>query len=98
MRQLMLSHMLAHRHHGDRWIDFRWQGDLDLVLGAVHPYSHALLYVRWSDLVTQADDELGNLLDVDDVLGVLWGVWVDDLGAAGHLQRLLLLHHLLVGD
>jgi hypothetical protein len=41
---------------------------------------------------------LGDLFDVDDVLsGVVRRVGLDDFGAARHLQRLLLLHRLLVG-
>ena len=36
-------------------------------------------------LVPQAHHKLGNLLDVDHILGLL-GVGADDLGAAGNLQ------------
>ena len=47
-------------------------------------------------LVGEINDELGELLDIDDVLRVV-RVGVDDLCAPGHLQRLLGLQRLLVG-
>lgn len=52
------------------------------------PDAHALLDILGGDAVTQADHELGHLLDVDNVLG-LGGVRIGlvDLGAAGDLYR-----------
>ena len=123
-------------HHGDRGVDFRRQGNVDLVLGAVDAHTHALLHVRRRHLVVQGHDEFGNLLDVDHVpdgrmggcchleirprteereeahthtrrrlssqrlvhaLVVLFALAGDNLRAHGDLQRVLLLHHLLVG-
>jgi hypothetical protein len=89
--------LLLDRHHRHRRVDLRRQRDLDLVLVAVDADAHPLLDVGGRDAVAERDDELGDLLHVDHVLGVV-GVRRDDLGAARHLQRLLLLHHLLVGD
>lgn len=43
------------------------------------------LNVRRSNRVCEIDYELGELFDVDDVLGVL-GVGVDDLGTPRHLD------------
>ena len=50
--------------------------------------SHALLDVGGRDLVAEVDDELGELLDVDDVLWVV-RLGTDDLRAARYLQWLL---------
>lgn len=58
--------------------------------------SLTLLDVGGRDLVGEVDDELCELLDVDDVLGVV-RVRVDDLCAPGDLKRLLALQGLLVG-
>jgi len=48
-------------------------------------------------LVSKPDDELRDLLDVDDVLGVVRSC-VNNLGALRDLQRLFLLHGLFVRD
>mmetsp|Transcript_60436 Transcript_60436/g.143179 ORF Transcript_60436/g.143179 Transcript_60436/m.143179 type:complete len:477 (-) Transcript_60436:8-1438(-) len=88
--------LVLHLHHGDRRVDLRRKRDLDLVLGTVHPDSHPLLDIGGRDAVPEPDDELGDLLDVDHVLGVVLPR-VEDLGAARDLERLLALHHLLVG-
>ena len=52
------------------------------------PDTHALLDVGGRHVLVQIDDKLGELLHVYDVLGLV-AARVDDLGAAGHLQRLL---------
>lgn len=52
------------------------------------PDSHAFLDVSRSNLITEVDHKLGELLHVDDVLGII-GVRVDDLCTAGYLQGLL---------
>ena len=57
-----------------------------LVLVAVDADAHALLDVGGRDAVAEADDELGDLLDIDHGLGVV-RVGVNNLGAAGHLER-----------
>jgi len=76
------------------------------------PDAHALLDVGRRDAVSEGDDKLGDLLDVDDVLVLLVGVGLlarrergrrrvlvelEDLCAARHLERVLLAHALLVG-
>mmetsp|Transcript_107483 Transcript_107483/g.229489 ORF Transcript_107483/g.229489 Transcript_107483/m.229489 type:complete len:389 (-) Transcript_107483:2-1168(-) len=90
--------LLLNCHHGHAGIYLGRQGDLNAVLSAmrgVHSHAHSLFNVRPGDLLPKADHELSELADLDDVLGVI-GSRVDDLRAAGHLQGLLLLHHLLV--
>lgn len=54
------------------------------------PNSHAFFYVSRCHLVTEIHHELGKLLDIDNVLGIL-GVCIDDLCAPNtqtqlHLQ------------
>lgn len=53
------------------------------------PNTHALLDIRRTDSLAQVDDELGNLLDVDDIFA-LFSVFafLNDLGATRHLQWL----------
>ena len=77
--------LLLHRHHRHRRVNLRRQWDLDLVLVPVDADAHTLLDIGGGHTVTQADDKLCNLLDVDDVLGVV-GVRVDNLGAARDLD------------
>mmetsp|Transcript_22292 Transcript_22292/g.53383 ORF Transcript_22292/g.53383 Transcript_22292/m.53383 type:complete len:281 (-) Transcript_22292:263-1105(-) len=88
--------LLLDSHHRHCRVDLRREGDLDLVLVAIDADAHALLHIRRGDPVAEPDHELCNLLHVDHVL-CLVRVRADDLGAARDLQRLLLLHHLLVG-
>jgi len=52
------------------------------------PDSHSFLDVRRSNLVAEVDNKLGELFNVDDVLGIV-RVRVDDFCTACHLQRLL---------
>lgn len=87
--------LVLHLHHGHRGIDLGRQGNMNLVLVAVHSYSHALLNVRGSDGLGQFHDELGELFHIDDVLGIV-RVGVNNLSAACHLQRLFILQRLLV--
>jgi hypothetical protein len=61
------------------------------------PYSHTLLDICRTNPLTEIDDELGYLLDVDDIftlLGIL--LILNDLRTPGDLQGLLLLHPLSV--
>merc|ERR1719319_1024510 len=88
--------LLLHLHHGDGGVDLRREGDVDLVLVPVHADPHTLLDIRGRHRVGEVHHELGELLHVDDVLGVV-AVGVDDLGAASYLERLLGLEALLVG-
>mmetsp|Transcript_3605 Transcript_3605/g.11856 ORF Transcript_3605/g.11856 Transcript_3605/m.11856 type:complete len:215 (-) Transcript_3605:3-647(-) len=87
--------LVFHGHQRHRRIDLRRQRNLDRVLGPVDADAHPFLDVRRRNLLAQPDDELGDLLHVDDVLGLL-RLFFDHLGAPRHLKRLLLLHHLLV--
>ena len=48
------------------------------------PNPHALLHVCGGKVLVKVHHKLGKLLDVDHILWVL-RVWVDNLGAAGHL-------------
>ncbi len=57
---------------------------IDVIYNNSPPNAHALLDVGGGDLLAEADDVLGDLLDVDQVLGLLL-VGADDLGAAGDL-------------
>ena len=85
---------------------------LDYLLVPVHPDPHAFLDVCWGDAVGKIHHKLGELLHIDDVLGII-RVGVDDLCASrdlatdrlnlhrrsiqfSHLQRLLRLEALLV--
>ena len=62
------------------------------------PYPHALLNIRRTNSLSQVDDELGDLLDVDEVLALVRILLIlDDLGTSCHLQRLFLLHALSIG-
>lgn len=49
------------------------------------PDSHALFDIRGRNLLSKADDELRDLLDIDDVFRVL-SSGVDNLCAAGNLE------------
>lgn len=50
------------------------------------PYSHALLDICGGYTLPEVDDELGDLLDVDDIFALLRVLFIgDDLGAAGDL-------------
>ena len=89
--------LLLDSHHRDGWVNLGRQWDLDLILVAVDADAHALFDVGGRHALPEPHDKLGELLDIDHVLGVI-GVRVDDLRAARDLQRVLLLHHLLVGD
>jgi len=51
------------------------------------PDSHAFLDVGRSNLVAEINHELGELFDIDDVLGIIC-VRVDDLCTASYLERL----------
>lgn len=63
------------------------------------PDSHALLNICRADTFSQIDNELGNLLNVDHIFVLLWIFFVrNDLGAAGHLERLFLSHSLMIGE
>lgn len=88
--------LLLDLHHGHGRVDFGREGNMDLVLVAVHAYAHTFFDIRGGDLIGQVDDKFCKLLDVDDVLGVV-RVRVDDLCAPGHLKGLLALERLLVG-
>ena len=55
-------------HHRDGGINLGGQGDLDLVLVAVDTDPHALFNVGGGDALAEADDKLGDLLHIDDVL------------------------------
>lgn len=62
------------------------------------PDTHALLDIRRADALAQVDDELGDLLDVDDIFALFRILLVlYDLRTPCDLQRLLLLHALSVG-
>ena len=50
------------------------------------PDPHPLLHISGSQVLVQADDKLGKLFDLDDILWVIC-VRIDDLGAPGHLQH-----------
>mmetsp|Transcript_28844 Transcript_28844/g.47779 ORF Transcript_28844/g.47779 Transcript_28844/m.47779 type:complete len:215 (+) Transcript_28844:1014-1658(+) len=89
--------LLLHRHHCHRRINLWRQWHLNLIFVSINAHPHALLDISRSNPITESDDELSDLFDVDHVLGVV-SVWVYDLCAASNLQRLLLLHHLLVGN
>mmetsp|Transcript_8389 Transcript_8389/g.28756 ORF Transcript_8389/g.28756 Transcript_8389/m.28756 type:complete len:402 (-) Transcript_8389:352-1557(-) len=87
--------LLLHGHHRHAGVDLWRKRDLDLVLVSVHTHAHPFLYVRRGNPVPKRHDKLGDLLDVDHVLGVV-RVRIYDLRAPRDLQRLLLLHGLLV--
>ena len=55
-----------------------------LLLVPIHADPHPLLYVGGSHTVRQIHHELGELLHIDDILGVV-RVCIDNLGAAGDL-------------
>ena len=57
-----------------------------LVLVAVHAHPHAFLNVGRSHSVRQVHHELGELLHIDDVFGIL-AVRVDDLGASNIIDK-----------
>ena len=57
---------------------------LDYLLVPVHPHPHAFLDVCWGDAVGKIHDKLGELLHIDDVLGII-RVGVDDLCASRDL-------------
>ena len=61
--------LVLHGHEAYGRVDLGREGDLDGVLGAVDSYPHALLYVGGRDLLSEADDELSDLLHVYYVLG-----------------------------
>lgn len=61
------------------------------------PNPHPLLNIRWRHSLAQSYHELGNLLHVDHIFSIFVVAGLNDLGTAGDLQRLLLLHALLVG-
>ena len=60
-------------------------------------YEQKSLCTIGSYLVGEINDELGELLDIDDVLRVV-RVGVDDLCAPGDLERLLGLQRLFIGS
>ena len=57
---------------------------LDYLLVPVHPNPHAFLDVCWGDAVGKIHHKLGELLHIDDVLGII-RVGVDDLCASRDL-------------
>ena len=57
---------------------------LDYLLVPVHPDPHAFLDVCWGDAVGKIHHKLGELLHIDDVLGII-RVGVDDLCASRDL-------------
>mmetsp|Transcript_10769 Transcript_10769/g.66462 ORF Transcript_10769/g.66462 Transcript_10769/m.66462 type:complete len:220 (+) Transcript_10769:1680-2339(+) len=61
------------------------------------PDAHSFFDVRGRHSVSESHDELGDLFDVDNVLGFV-RVGVDDLRASRDLQRLFFLHGLFVRD
>lgn len=83
-------------HHSDSGIDLRGQGNMNLIFVTVHTDSHALLDIGGRNGLGQLHHELGKLLNIDDVLGIV-RVSIDDLCATRHLQRLFVLQRLLVG-
>jgi hypothetical protein len=50
---------LLHGHHRDRRVDFRGQGDVDEVLGAIDTDAHALLDVRGRDCCLGKKEKFG---------------------------------------
>ena len=83
-------------HHGDRGINLRREREVYLILVPVpHPNSHPLLDILRRERPVQVHYKLGELLHVDDVLGLL-GVCVYYLSAASHLEWLSGLEGLLV--
>lgn len=78
--------LLLDLHHRDGGVDLGREGDVDLVLVAVHANAHAFLNVRRGHGIGEIHHKLGKLLHIDDVLGVI-GICIDDLGATGNLQR-----------
>ena len=61
---------------------------MNLILVPINADSHSFFDVRRRHLITQVDDEFGELLHVDDVLWIV-GISVDDFRASRHLKRLL---------
>lgn len=61
------------------------------------PYSHTLLNICRRNTFTQVDNKLGDLLDIDNVFGLVRViVALDDLRATRHLKRLFFRHPLLI--
>lgn len=54
-------------HHGNRRVDLRRQRNEDLVVRPVNTNAHSLLNVGGRDAVSKTNNELGHLLDRDDV-------------------------------
>ena len=74
-------------HHGDSGIDFGWEGHLNHILLPIYTDPHALLDISWGKLITQLDNELSDLFDIDHVF-VLFAI-CDYLITTSHLQGLL---------
>mmetsp|Transcript_18681 Transcript_18681/g.44279 ORF Transcript_18681/g.44279 Transcript_18681/m.44279 type:complete len:259 (+) Transcript_18681:838-1614(+) len=72
----------SHETHGR--VDLGREGDLDGILGPIHPDAHPLLDVGRGNLLPEANDEFGNLLDVDHVLVLRRAGGTTTRTAAGH--------------
>lgn len=67
----------------------------DFVLLPFAANTHTLVNISWRHFVAQRDHKLGHLADIDHVFGVVLP-GIDNFGAAGNLQRVFFLHHLLI--
>ena len=57
----------ADLHHGDSWVNLGRERDVDLVLVPVYPDPHALLNISGGNRVSQINNKLSKLLDIDNV-------------------------------
>ena len=78
-----------------RRVNFRWKRNLDLILVSVHTDAHSFFNICRRHSISESHHELGYLFNVDHVLRVV-RVGSDYFRASSNLQRLLLLHHLLI--
>lgn len=87
--------LLLNLHHGYSWIDLGRQRDVNLILVSVNANTHAFFNVCRCDWVSKIDNKLGELLDINDILGIV-GIGIDDFCATCDLEWLLILKCLLV--
>ncbi len=100
-------------HHSYGGIDFRRQGEKDFIFVPVDtvavsscacygggqglPNAHALFNICRTDTLTEFDDELGDLLDVNDILALVRVLFIlNDFGTPSDLEGMVFLHSLPV--